>query len=100
MAKITSKNNEFLFSAKDSTSLKIYPLLVDLVNDDREDLARLVKKVDYLLEYTSICIKQKDFKQAKETINNVHERLSFLENQNVHTEYLRYLYDGIKNKIK
>ncbi|MBD7913246.1 hypothetical protein [Clostridium cibarium] len=100
MAKITSKSNDFLFSAKDSTSSKIYSLLLDLVNDNREDLARLVKKVDYLLEYTSTCIKQKDFKEAKDIIENVNERLNFLEDENVDTEYLRYLYDGIKKKIK
>lgn len=100
MAKITSKQNDFLFSSKDTTSPKIYSLLIDLVNEDREDLAKLVKKIDYLLEYTSICIKQKDYKQARETINNVEERLSFLEGENVDTEYIRYLYDGIKKKVK
>ncbi|MDS0524683.1 hypothetical protein NNC19_03260 [Clostridium sp. SHJSY1] len=100
MAKVTSKNNDFLFSSKDTTSTKIYSLLIDLVNEDREDLAKLVKKIDYLLEYTSICIKQKDYRAARETISNVHERLNFLESESVDTEYLRYLYDGIKKKIK
>ena len=100
MAKVTSKSNDFLFSVKKTTSAKIYSVLLELVNKDREDLAKLVKKVDYLMEYTSTCIKQKDFKEARETIKNVEERLKSLEEENVDTEYLRYLYDGIKKKIK
>ncbi|MDD6795455.1 MAG: hypothetical protein PUE01_08635 [Clostridiaceae bacterium] len=100
MAKITSKKNDFLFSVKDTTSHKIYPLLVELVNEDREDLARLVKKVDYLLDYTSRCIKQKDFREAKESIKGAEERLETLRQENVNTEYLDYLYEGIKKKIK
>ncbi|WP_366777448.1 hypothetical protein [uncultured Clostridium sp.] len=100
MAKVTSKSNDFLFNVKKTTSAKIYSVLLELVNKDREDLAKLVKKVDYLMEYTSTCIKQKDFKEARETIKNVEERLKSLEEENVDTEYLRYLYDGIKKKIK
>ena len=100
MAKVTSKSNDFLFNVKKTTSAKIYSVLLELVNKDREDLAKLVKKVDYLMEYTSTCIKQKDFKEARETIKNVEERLKSLEEENVDTEYLRYIYDGIKKKIK
>ncbi|SFU57076.1 hypothetical protein SAMN04487886_10617 [Clostridium sp. DSM 8431] len=100
MKKVTSKHNDFLFTAKDTTSAKIYSVLLDLVNEDREDLAREVKKVDYLLGYTSICIKQKDFKEAKFTIKNIEERLENLQRENVNIEYLQYLYEGIKKKMK
>ncbi|PRR81238.1 hypothetical protein [Clostridium vincentii] len=100
MAKINSKNNNFLFSAKDVTSHIIYPLLVELVNSDREDLAKLVKQVDYLLVYTSTCIKQKDFKSAKESIKGAEEKLSILKEEKVDTSYLDHIYEGIKKKIK
>lgn len=100
MKKVTSKSNDFLFTAKSNTSAKIYSILLDLVNEDREDLAREVKKVDYLLEYTSTCIKQKDFKEAKFTIKNVKERIENLEKEKVDIEYLKYLYEGINKKIK
>lgn len=100
MSKVTSKSNDFLFSAKSNTSAKIYAVLLELVNEDREDLAKEVKKVDYLLEYTSTCIKQKDFKEAKVSIKNVEDRIKKLEKEKVDVEYLRYLYDGIKKKIK
>lgn len=100
MKKVTSKKNDFLFTAKDNTNAKIYSTLLDLVNEDREDLAREVKKVDYLLHYTSTCIKQKDFKEARFTIKNVEERINNLKKENVDVEYLEYLYEGIKKKIK
>lgn len=100
MAKRNSKNNNFLFLAKDTTSHKLYPLLVELVNLDREDLAKLVKKVDYLLVYTSVCIKQKDFKSAKDSIKGVEEKLNILKEEKVDTAYLDHLYEGIKKKIK
>lgn len=100
MSKVTSKSNDFLFTVKSNTSAKIYSILLELVNEDREDLAKEVKKVDYLLEYTSTCIKQKDFKEAKVSIKNVEERIKKLEKENVDVEYLKYLYDGIKKKIK
>lgn len=100
MSKVTSKSNDFLFTAKSNTSAKIYSILLELVNEDREDLAKEVKKVDYLLEYTSTCIKQKDFKEAKVSIKNVEDRIKRLEKEKVDVEYLKYLYEGIKKKIK
>ena len=100
MSKVTSKSNDFLFSAKSNTSAKIYSILLELVNEDREDLAKEVKKVDYLLEYTSTCIKLKDFKEAKVSIKNVEDRIKRLEKEKVDVEYLKYLYEGIKKKIK
>ncbi|MGL4107164.1 hypothetical protein [Clostridium sp. LP20] len=100
MAKKNSSNNDFLYKAKDSTSHKIYPLLVELVNEDREELAEQVTKIDYLLEYTSTCIKQKDFREARDTIKRVEDRLNILKKEKVDMGYLEYLYEGIKNKIK
>lgn len=100
MSRKTSKNNDLLSSVRKDTSPKVYSLLVGLVNDEREDLAELVLKIDYLLEYSSACIRQKDFEEAKETLSKVENRLKMLEKDNVDTEYIRYLYDGIKKKCK
>ena len=100
MAKKNSSNNDFLYKVKDSTSPKLYPLLVQLVNEGREDLAKQVTKIDYLLEYASTCIKQKDFREAKETMIRVKERVDTLKAENVDTTYLEYLYEGINKKIK
>lgn len=100
MSRKTSKNNDLLSSVRQDTSPKIYSLLVDLVNDEREDLAELVLKIDYLLEYSSSCIRQKDFEEAKEALSKVENRIKMLEKDNVDTEHIRYLYDGIKKKCK
>ena len=91
MSRKTSKNNNLLSSVRKDTSPKVYSLLVDLVNDEREDLAELVLKIDYLLEYSSACIRQKDFEEAKETLSKVENRLKMLEKDNVDTEYIRYV---------
>ena len=100
MGRKTSKNNDLLNSVRKDTSPKIYSLLVDLVNDNREDLAEMVIKIDYLLEYSSACIRQKDFKEAKESLKRVFDRISLLDKENVDTEYIKYLYDGINKKCK
>lgn len=100
MGRKTSKNNDLLSSVRKDTSPKIYSLLVDLVNDNREDLADLVIKIDYLLEYSSSCIRQKDFEEARESLSKVENRIKMLEMQKVDTEYIKYLYDGINNKCK
>ena len=49
MAKITSKNNNLLRDSRNKVSPKVYDLLIDLVNEDREDLAEMVLKIDYLI---------------------------------------------------
>ena len=85
MGRKTSKNNDLLNSVRKDTSPKIYSLLVDLVNDNREDLAEMVIKIDYLLEYSSACIRQKDFKEAKESLKRVFDRISLLDKENVDT---------------
>lgn len=100
MGRKTSKNNDLLSSVRKDTSPKVYSLLVDLANDNREDLAEIVIKIDYLLEYTSACIRQKDFNEARESLIKAENRIKMLEMQKVDTEYIKYLYDGIKKKCK
>jgi hypothetical protein len=100
MAKITTRNSELLKSAKAKTSTKVYSLLVKLVNDDREDLAEAVLKIDYLLEYASTCIKLRDFNEAKESLNKAKVRMDKLKEEEVNIEYIDYLYEGISKKIK
>lgn len=100
MTKKNSKNNEFLSTHRNNSSPKIYSLLLDLVNDDREDLAKSVLKVDYLLEYTSNAIKQRDYTEAKEALGKARERIDSLKAENVNVEYLEYLYKGISKNCK
>lgn len=100
MAKITTRNSELLKSAKSKTSPKVYSLLSNLVNDDREDLAEIVLKIDYLLEYASTCIKLRDFNEAKESLNKAETRMNILREENVNIDYLDYLYEGIAKKLK
>jgi predicted translin family RNA/ssDNA-binding protein len=98
MTKKSSRNNDFLFNSKSNASPQIYSLLNDLVNLDKEDLAKVVIKVDYLLKYASTCIKQKDFEEANEGLNKAQSRIDMLKNEEVNTEYLEYLYAGIAKK--
>lgn len=99
MAKKNSRNTDILKETKNTTTSKVYSLLVKLVNEDREDLAKDVLKIDYLLTYTNTCIKDKDFKQAKDTMEIVKSRIDKLLDNNVNVEYLMYIYDGIKMKL-
>lgn len=100
MAKKTSKNNDLLFSARDKTNPKIYSLILDLVNSGMEIEAKEVLKIDYLLEYTSRCIKQRDINEAKESLNSAIARINGLKAKGVDTSYLEYLYNGILKKLK
>lgn len=99
MAKRNSRNTDILKETKNTTTPKIYSLLVKLVNEDREDLAEDVLKIDYLLAYANTCIKDKDFKQAKETMEMAKNRIDKLIANGVDVEYLVYIYDGIKSKL-
>ena len=99
MAKKTSRSTDILQKTKNTTTSKIYSLLVKLVNEDKEDLANDVLKIDYLLTYTNTCIKDKDFKQAKDTMEMIENRLHKLVDNDVDVEYLMYIYDGIKMKL-
>jgi predicted translin family RNA/ssDNA-binding protein len=100
MAKKSSRNNDFLYNSKTNASPQIYSLLINLVNQDREDLAQAVIKVDYLLEYASRCIKQKDFEEANIGLNKAKIRIDMLKTEDVNTEHLEYLYAGIAKKSK
>ena len=100
MARKSSRNTDILKDTKNTTSPKVYSLLVELVNDGREDLAEEILKADYLLEYTSKCIKDKDYREAKDTIKMAKDRIDKVKDSGFNVEYLIYLYDGIKSKIK
>lgn len=99
MAKKTSRNTDILKETKSTTSPKIYSLLVELVNEDREDLAEDVLKIDYLLTYANNCIKDKDLKEAKDTLIMAKNRIDKLIENNVKVEYLVYLYDRVNLKL-
>lgn len=100
MPRKTAKSNDILYSAKEKTSPKIYEILLKLVNENREDLAKVVLRIDYLLQYASNSIKQKDFDEARESLNGAKMRIDMLKKENVDTEYIEYLYDGIYKKLK
>lgn len=99
MTKKSSRNNDLLYNSKSNASPKIYSLLTDLVNQDKEDLAKVVINVDYLLKYASTCIKQKDFEEANEGLSKAKTRIDMLKNKEVNTEFLEYLYAGIAKKV-
>ncbi|WP_315081400.1 hypothetical protein [uncultured Clostridium sp.] len=100
MAKKNSRNNDLLKETKNTTTPKVYSLLVSLVNEDKEDLAEDVLKIDYLLTYTNNCIKDKDFKEAKYTLEIIDRRMENLKNQNVDIDNLSNLYDKLNSQIK
>lgn len=98
MAKKSARNNELLKNSKVSASPKIYSLLSDMVNDEREDLAEMVLKIDYLLKYASTCIRQRDLREAKEVLEKSKSRIDTLKAEGADTGYLDYLYEGIAKK--
>lgn len=100
MPKKSAKNNELLKSIKNKTSPQIYSLVLDLINEDREDLAELAIKIDYLIDYANTCIRQKDYAEAEEAAEKAVVRIDKLNGEGLNTEYLEYLYEGIKKKIK
>lgn len=100
MAKKNSRNNDLLYNVKSNASPQIYAILIKLINEDKEDLAQIVVKIDYLIEYSSNCIKQNDFKEAAEALNKAKIRINMLSSQEVNTEYLKYLYAGVAKKAK
>ena len=98
MPKITSKQNDLLRDSKQKVSPKLYAILLELVNEDREDLAELVLKIDYLIEYANNAIKVKDKEEAKEALQKAEERMKILKKSNVDISHLEYLIDGVKKK--
>ena len=63
MAKITSRNNDLLRDSRNKVSPKVYDLLIDLVNEDREDLAEIALKIDYLIEYANSLLRERIFQR-------------------------------------
>lgn len=100
MAKYNSNNNDLLRDSKRNTTPKIYSLLCDLVNDEREDLAELVLKIDYLISYANTAVRAKDFQEAKETIAKAKERMKMLKRADADISHLDYLIEGVEKKIK
>ena len=95
MAKITSRNNNLLRDSRNKVSPKVYDLLIELVNEDREDLAEMALKIDYLIEYANSAIKGKDFSEALETIQRAEERLKMIKRANFDVSHLEYLIEGV-----
>lgn len=99
MTKKTSRNTDILKDTKNTTSPKVYSLLVELVNADREDLAEDVLKIDYLLTYANNCVKDKDLREARDTLGIARNRIDKLIDNSVNVEYLVRLYDKINLKL-
>lgn len=93
MAKINSKNNDFLNDAKKYSNQKIYTLILRLVNDGKEDMAEIVYKIDYLLRYATNSAKAKDIEEGKEALNSINIRMKKLKDNGVDTDHLEYLID-------
>ena len=100
MAKITSKNNNLLRDSRNKVSPKIYDILLDLINEDKEDLAEMVLKIDYLIEYANSAVKAKDYNTALETVKRAEERVKLIKRENYDVSHLEYLIEGVKLKIK
>lgn len=100
MAKITSKNNTLLRDSRNKVSPKVYNLLMDLINDDKEELAEIVLKIDYLIEYANSSVKAKDYSEALETIQRAEERIKLIKREDYDVSHLEYLIEGVKLKIK
>lgn len=99
MPKKNAKNNDLLREVKGNTTPQVYSLLLDLVNEEREDLAELVLKIDYLFDYTNTCIRDKDYDEAKECLEKAKVRIDKLKAENVQIDYLEYLYEGLIHKL-
>ncbi|AOR24926.1 hypothetical protein [Clostridium taeniosporum] len=100
MAKKNSRNNDLLKDTKNTTTLKVYSLLVSLVNDDKENLAEDVLKIDYLLTYMNNCIKGKDFKEAKDTLDMIDRRIKNLKKEKVDMEHFENILNKLKLQVK
>lgn len=100
MPKKSAKNNDLLRTAKVKATPQIYAMVLDLVNEDREDLAELVLKIDYLFDYANTCIRDKDYNEAKECLEKAKVRMDKLKGEKASIEYLEYLYEGIEIRLK
>ena len=100
MPRKNTRNNKLLFNSKDITTPKLYSMLVYLVNEDREDLAKVALKVDYLLQYAGTCLKQKDKEEAREALQKAKSRIDEIKAEGYEAEHLEYLYKGLEDKCK
>ena len=100
MANIKSKHNDLLRDSRNKVTPKVYTLLMDLVNSDREDLAEMTLKIDYLIEYANSAIKAKDFSEAKDSMQRAEERIKMIKRENFDVSHLEYLIEGVKKKIR
>lgn len=100
MARKNARNNELLSSARPNVHTKVYTLMLELVNEDRDDLAEAVLKIDNLLHLAISCIRDRSFKEAKETLVNVKNRMDSIKQEGVDTEYFDEIYEGLIKGIK
>ena len=100
IVEIDGRNNNLLRDSRNKVSPKVYDLLIDLVNENREDLAEMALKIDYLIEYANSAIKGKDFSEALETVQRAEERLKMIKRSNFDVSHLEYLIEGVKKKIR
>ena len=100
MARKNARNNELLSSARPNVHTKVYELMLELVNEDREDLAEAVYKIDNLLHMAVTCIRDRSFNEAKNTLSSVKNRLEGLKQEGINTEYFDEIYEGLIKSIK
>jgi hypothetical protein len=100
MIKKSARNNELLSISKDNTSPQVYSMLLDLVNEGRQDLAESVIKIDYLIQYANTCVRQKDFEEARATLDKAKIRLDKVKGQGADISYINYLFEGVVKKLK
>lgn len=102
MVKQTSKNNDFLNTYKDSTSPKVYNLLVSLMNENKEKEAKEVTRLDYLITYFNSLAKERNKKEIKEVGESINERIASLKKKNIDISSLEEIYEKIikENKVK
>lgn len=100
MARKNARNNELLSSARPNVHSKVYALMLELVNEDREDLAEAVLKIDNLLHLSVSCIRDRSFNEAKQALSNAKNRMDAIRQDGVNTEYFDELYEGLIKGIK
>ncbi|WP_297437745.1 hypothetical protein [uncultured Clostridium sp.] len=103
MAKRTSRNDDFLFSCKNTiASSKLYNFIAELVNEDKVEEAKIVASTDYLLDYLVSAIKARDRFSTMDTSKRIKEKLKELEDKNINAPLLKESFDKIikMNKLK
>lgn len=103
MAKQSSRNNDFLFSCKNTiASPKLYDYIVDLVNEGKEEDAKKVAKIDYFLDYLVAAIKARDKYSIIEMSDRIKIRFKELEEVGIKAPMLKESFDKVMktNKVK